>query len=472
MSITNRTSPPIRSALAALCLVAACHIDGHYEPIDAMPDTPDVPIAEWSTRYGGPGDDTGNAIAVAPNGDLVVTGAFANTMTLGGPPVSSAGGLDAWVARYKADGTFVWSTRFGGIGTDRGNGIAVDNGGDVYVVGNFVGPVNFGGGNRSGKGGFLVKLAAATGAYVWDRVVDASGFESASAVTIVDAGSIAIGGVFSGSMNLGGGNLTSTPVDSPDVFVAVYNASTGMHVWSKVLTTSGLGDALGGLAAANGDVLVTGEFEETGMFGGTPLTAKGTDIFVARYRGSDGGHVWSMRHGGTSTDYPQAIAVSGGRVFVGGSFIGTTNLGGANIQARASYDAFVVAYDLSDGNHIWSHGFGSSLADGISSLSVNSTRLAVAIRFEDAITIGTQTLTLNPGDSRDLAIARLDLSTGESRVASQFGSGSPGLQDSIVLAYTSDRLAGVGTFSMSTKLFSVDLHSDGGTDIAMFRVDF
>ena len=465
MLTSHRLASPFYLAGLVFCLVATCRIDGHYDPlpIDA------APIDEWSTRYGGPGDDTGNAIAVAPNGDIVATGVFANTMTLGGSPISAAGGLDAWVARYKADGTFVWSTRFGGIGTDRGNGIAVDKNGDVYVVGNFEGPVNFGGGNRSVDGGFLVKLAGANGAYVWDRVVDASGGESIDSVTIVDADNISIGGTVSGSVNLGGGNLT---INGLDVFVAVYNVSAGMHVWSKVLATSGGEDVIGGLAAVNGDVLVTGEFAGTGMLGGASLNSMGYDIFVARYRGTDGGHVWSMRHGGISVDSPRAIAVNGSRVFVGGSFSGTTNLGGADIQARGNYDAFVAAYDFSDGTHVWSHGFGSSLADSVSSLSASPTRLAVGIALGDSITIGTQTLTLNSGDSRDIAITRLDLSTGEPRVASQFGRGSPGLQDSMVLAYTADRLAGVGTFSMSTKLFSVDLRSDGGTDIAMFRVDF
>ncbi len=472
LPILHLVSPFCLAGLV-LCLMTACRIDGHYDPLpmDAAPDA-ETPIAEWSTRYGGPGDDTGNAIAVASNGDIVATGTFTNTMTLGGPPISSAGGLDAWVARYKADGTFMWSTRFGGIGTDRGNSIAVDSNGDVYVVGNFEGPVNFGGGNRSAHGGFLVKLAGATGAYAWDRVVDASGYESTNAVTIIDADNIAIGGVASGSVNLGGGSLMSTPINSPDVFVAVYNATNGMHIWSKVLATSGLGDVLGGLTAVNGDVLVTGQFMGTGMLGGASLNSMGYDTFVARYRGTDGSHVWSMRHGGTSSEWPRAITATGNRVFVGGLFAGTTNLGGANIQARGSNDAFVAAYDFSDGTHIWSHGFGSSLADGVSSLSANPTRLAAVMGFGDTISIGTQTLTLSSGDSRDLAIIRLDLSTGEPRVASQFGHGSPGLQDDMVLSYTADRLAGVGTFSMSTKLFSVALRSDGGTDIAMFRVDF
>lgn len=54
---------------------------------DAGPDAgPDAggPTIDWVTRRGAGGDDAGDGVAIAPNGDAVMTGTFAGTITLGG----------------------------------------------------------------------------------------------------------------------------------------------------------------------------------------------------------------------------------------------------------------------------------------------------------------------------------------------------------------------------------------------------
>lgn len=468
MRTSTRTGLILSFVMVALHVAAACRIDGHYVPFDAEPEIDaELPIGDWATRYGGLGDDIGAAAAVAPNGDLVLAGSFMDIITLGGPALSSDGGADVWVARYKANGTFVWSTRFGGIGTDRGSGVAVDQDGDVYVVGDFVGPVDFGGGVRANDGGFLVKLAAETGRYVWDRTFEASGAEDVSAVATLDASTVVVGGRFSGTANLGGGALVSTPSNSRDGFVAAYSMATGGHVWSKVLTTSGEDDIFGGLTVVGGDVIVAGAFKGTGTLGGSPLQSTGDyDIFVARYRGADGGHVWSMRRGGGGVQQAVAIATDGTHVLVGGSFVGMTNLGGLDLSGTGFRCAFIALYDASDGAHVWSHAFSASYRAYVASLAASPTRLVVSIVFDGDFTIGTQMFT---GSSAE-AVVRLNTSSGEPRVAIPFENAS--LYGRPSLTYAADRLVGAGTFHTTTELFGVDLTSAGGADIAVFHVDF
>jgi hypothetical protein len=77
-------------------------------PVDAGIDGPGF-VPDWVARHGGSGNDSGGAIAAAPNGDLVMTGVLAGTITLGGPPLTAASSSQGWVARYRADGTHVWS---------------------------------------------------------------------------------------------------------------------------------------------------------------------------------------------------------------------------------------------------------------------------------------------------------------------------------------------------------------------------
>jgi hypothetical protein len=92
-------------------------------------------------------------VAVDANGDVVVTGVFFDTVDFGGGPLTSAGNGDIFVAKYSAsDGSHLWSRRFGGTSFEEGSGVAVDANGDVVVTGRFHGTVDFGGGPLTSAG--------------------------------------------------------------------------------------------------------------------------------------------------------------------------------------------------------------------------------------------------------------------------------------------------------------------------------
>jgi hypothetical protein len=101
---------------------------------------------------------------VDANGDAVVTGVFYGTADFGAGPLDSAGG-DAFLAKYAAaNGSCVWSKRFGGGGGDTAVSVAVDSANNIVFCGGFSGSVNFGGISLSlgSYGGiFLVKVTPA-----------------------------------------------------------------------------------------------------------------------------------------------------------------------------------------------------------------------------------------------------------------------------------------------------------------------
>ena len=436
------------------------------QTMDAGPS----PMADWATRYGGVGDDLGVSIAIAPNGDLVAAGSFENTIALGGAPFTSAGQEDVWVARYHADGSFVWSSHFGSIDSDVPTDIAVDANGDVYVVGTFSGPIDFGGGRRTTTGSFLVKLAGGTGSHQWDRVAPGDRTYTAH-VAAVNSGMIAIGGSFVGTVDFGTGNLTT---DNWDDFIAGYQVANGDAVWAKVLATTGFDGEFAGLVAADGDVIVSGSYFGTAMLGGASLPSNGNDdVFLARYHGATGAHVWSKQLGGANADHARAITTDGIRVYVAGQFLGSTSLGGQDMVSNGSYDAFVAAYNVIDGTYVWSQHFGGKSNDEIRSLTAGPSRITVAVDFLDQITIGTQTLIAHSdpaNGSSDIAITRLVRESGNPALSSQFG--DVGVEDLAVMYTRDDHLVGVGSFSNSLDIFGFHLPSDGQKDIALFRVDF
>jgi hypothetical protein len=96
----------------------------------------------FSTYLGGSGSDVGHGIAVDTNGNAYVTGATGsvNFPTKNPIQVATGGGLsDAFVTKLNpalaGPASLIYSTYLGGLGTDVGNGIAVDSSGTAYVVG-------------------------------------------------------------------------------------------------------------------------------------------------------------------------------------------------------------------------------------------------------------------------------------------------------------------------------------------------
>src|SRR5439155_18267325 len=128
----------------------------------------------WSKRLGGTGDDFAFSLAVDGSGNVVVAGYFPGVVNFGGGPLTSAGLNDLFVAKYTADGSYVWAKRLGGAANDRGAVVAVDGSGNVLMSGFYEGTVDFGGGPMTSYAGgdnvFVAKYSAATGAYLWSKV--------------------------------------------------------------------------------------------------------------------------------------------------------------------------------------------------------------------------------------------------------------------------------------------------------------
>ena len=300
----------------------------------------------WAKRFGGPLDEFPWAIAVDDGGNVAVTGEFTSTVSFGGAALSSLGDRDIFVARYAGtDGHHLWSQRFGSGLTDVGNGVGVDASGNVVVTGYFKGTVNFGGGALTSAGdrdAFVAEYAAANGQHLWSRRMGGTSVDEGAGVAVDSAGDAIVAGSFVGSVDFGGGALT-TPNAGSDVFLVKYS-STGAHRWSKRLGSTN-GDSGRSVAVDEaGNVTVTGAYQGAVDFGGGALSSAGSfDIFVAQYRGTDGGHLWSRRFGGTGNDRCQGLASSTGSVVVNGYFPGTVNFGDGPRNSAGSNDIFLFS---------------------------------------------------------------------------------------------------------------------------------
>lgn len=111
----------------------------------------------WTKQGGGNGMDRGYGIAIDGSNTLYVTGRIRGTSgaTFGSQQVTVHDDDDVFATRLSSSGTFNWAVSAGGVGGDYyegGNGIAVDSGGNIVVVGAYSGSATFGSKSLTHKG--------------------------------------------------------------------------------------------------------------------------------------------------------------------------------------------------------------------------------------------------------------------------------------------------------------------------------
>src|SRR5262245_27811061 len=105
---------------------------------DRLEDRTVPSTLDYATFLGGSSTDSAFAVAADAAGNTYVTGTTASAdfpATAGAFDGSLNGLYDAFVAKFRPDGIVAWATYLGGDGDERGHGIAVDAGGNVYVTG-------------------------------------------------------------------------------------------------------------------------------------------------------------------------------------------------------------------------------------------------------------------------------------------------------------------------------------------------
>ncbi|APR82049.1 Hypothetical protein A7982_07398 [Minicystis rosea] len=185
----------------------------------------------------------------------------------------------------------------------------------------------------------------------WQATIE--GDISQVAVATDPAGNAIVAGVFNGTLDLGGGPLTSAQWGS--AFVLKLDPA-GHHLWSRSIANAGHGP---GLAVDGlGNILLTGGFRESLDVGGGPLPSAGNvDVYVAKLS-PDGNPIYSRVFGDTAFQNGVSIAAdAAGNAYVSGAFLGTVDFGGGPLESFDVRTVFVTALDPA-GHHVWSRRFG------------------------------------------------------------------------------------------------------------------
>jgi hypothetical protein len=307
----------------------------------------------------------GRAVAIAHNGDVLVTGVVPDAFGYG----------DVMLLRYSAsDGALIRATQWDGVYGDTGWCLAVDAQDNIYI-----------GGGATGDGSdFLLLKFNSSDQVQWSRTYDGTGLSPYSAdfvrrVGVAPDGNIVItgeavqgthfdyvtikyspeGAVLWTNIYNSGGIIDDFPSEmaidaAGDVYVTgsagattfryatvKIDGATGAELWSHTDLEGGSSSAWGLALDATGGVYITGNSDPDGNHSNF-----NDNFFTVKRRASDGGLEWSQLYGGNPIgqyDFALAAAVDlSGHLFVGGR------------SATPPYtaDVLVIQYDAATGAEI------------------------------------------------------------------------------------------------------------------------
>jgi hypothetical protein len=301
----------------------------------------------WLHQFGTPAEEYGIALATDGVGGLFVAGDTEGD--LGGP---GAGLDDAFVARFDADGNQIWMRQFGSSKVEFVSDIVSDGVGGVLVLGITTGDLA---GPSGWAGQFNVFLARydIEGNQTWVRQFGSASDDRAFALMSDGVGGVVIGGWTFG--DLGGPSAGGS-----DAFLARFS-NLGALLWIRQFGTNFNDMVRGLLSDGEGGVMAAG------VLGGSlvGISAGKEDAFLGRFD-LKGNPIWMRQFGSSERDFVGDLASDGrGGVVVAGSTDG--NLAG---PSAGKSDAFLARFSPS-GDRIWTRQFGSGFQDGTSAIAAD-----------------------------------------------------------------------------------------------------
>jgi uncharacterized delta-60 repeat protein len=259
----------------------------------------------WVKCAGEPNFDVSWAITTLSDNSTVVIGSFYGTATFGsGEPnktiITSAGGMDIFIARYNPNGTLAWAKSAGGSESDACWAITSLSDNSIVVTGLFNGFAIFGSSElnqtsltSTGCDDIFIARYNPDGLLEWVKSAGGSGIDNSLAITTLSDNSTTVTGQFKGLATFGQGELNETVLTSDgwlDIFIARYNPNGSLAWVKRAGGPSSYPDCgIGITTLSDNSTVVIGDFRESATFGSgesneTFLTDDGGgDIFIARF---------------------------------------------------------------------------------------------------------------------------------------------------------------------------------------------
>lgn len=425
----------------------------------------------WAKAFSAAGEQQGFAITRDAQDNTIITGRFNGIVSFGGNMLVTPNGYDIFVAKFDPSGNHLWSKRFGdGAIYQEGFDVAVDAAGNVFVTGYFDGTINFGGGGLT-TGGltdiFLVKLDAA-GAHLWSKSFPAAGPQYGASLAVDPMGDVALLASGFNTVNFGGGGLVGA--GDYDIFLAKFAGADGAHVWSKRYGSPTDDRGVGVASDSAGNFVFAARSDGSLDFGAGAVPSNGAlDALAVKVDGT-GNLLWAKRFGDGANQFASDVAVDAqSNVILTGGYEGSINFGGGNLPSDGDIDVYVAKL-TSAGAHVWSKHYGGGTANVslVSVATLPSTGDVIAVgSLDGAVDFGAGALTSAGG--ADALLLRIGAANGALTWGRLYG-GSGVQQLTSVATGSMDHLFVTGHFEQTIDFGAGNFTSGGNFDVLLAKL--
>lgn len=261
--------------------------------------------------------------------------------------------------------------------------MALDESGNVYLIGDFEQSVAFGSGadaimlTSAGARDIFFAKYTPEGQMLWVRRIGGPNLDFCEGIGVGPDGAVFLAGYFEGSVDFdpGPGEFFLNSAGDVDVFIAKYTPQ-GELVWAYRIGNEDVNVVSGLALGPDGGLYICGYFYGAMDFDPNPQTQAlrasngSSDIFIAKYEQSGGALIWANTMGGVNIEEAVAVQVSrDGSVLLGGNYIGAFDFDpGPGEQVLPTYgqqDIFFAKF-TPEGNLLWARGIGSPFGnDGL-----------------------------------------------------------------------------------------------------------
>lgn len=304
---------------------------------------------------------------------------------------------------------------FRGPNDERIRDMAVDNAGNIFTTGDFVGQADLDldssnmdsyAPSPNDMNIFISKLDA-SGNSVWFQTLGGIQPDSGRAIALDSSGNVYVAGMFSDVLIVGTNPIINSQ-GSTDVFLVKLDSS-GSFEWVKTIGGTDR-DEVGDITLnPAGDIFLTGNFRGNADFdpgAGVEQFSGVTndDIFVLKLN-SIGNFVAVTKFGSSSNDQGRGISLdSAGRIYVLGNYASNT----------ANPRAILTSFNTDVASARWTKLIGGDLLNQGNSIAIDTNNnILMTGMFQNTLYFGeTETTLVSPSDSRSAYVIKAD-SNGE-----------------------------------------------------------
>lgn len=368
-------------------------------------------------------------VATDASNNIYVSGTFAGTADFD-PSAATynlttvGGSYSGYIAKYDANGNFIWAKMIGGDVYTSIHSIKIDNNDNVVISGNFAGTTDFdptaATNNITSQGDydFFIGKLDNNGNIIWLKTIGGGGEENIKSLAIDANNNVIATGYFNSTVDFDPGATTSnlTSNTNQDIFILKLDAN-GNYVFAKQIGGAGYDEINCINVDAANNIYIAGDFDGTADFDPSAATNSLTSIlgasFVAKYT-SNGNFGWVKKFEATDGVYIYGMDVKKNGVYFSGfyasAFDANPNSGVNNLTTLSGNDIFVIKCDTS-GNYVWARTYGGTSSDFSTSITVDANdNVFVAGVFNstcDLSGIGLTAFTFTTAGNGDVFILKL-----------------------------------------------------------------